>query len=1342
MAGSQPELRAVFCEAVERTTAQAQAEYLDQACEGKPELRARVDALLQARSEVSGFLQEPTGNPTIRVAEGPASEGAGTVIGPYKLLQQIGEGGMGTVFMAEQTQPVKRKVALKVIKPGMDSRQVIARFEAERQTLALMDHVNIARVLDAGTVGQPFQADSSPTSQPGKADLPTGRPYFVMELVYGVPITKYCDDNQLTPRERLELFVPVCQAIQHAHQKGIIHRDIKPSNVMITLYDGKPVPKVIDFGVAKATEQKLTERTLFTQYGTMVGTLEYMSPEQAEMSALGVDTRSDIYSLGVLLYQLLTGSTPLNPKRVREAAYAEVLRMIKEEEPPRPSTRLSDSGEALASISAQRHTEPAKLAKLVRGELDWIVMKCLEKDRNRRYETANGFAADVQRYLNDEPVQACPPSAWYWFRKLARRNKGILATAGVIVLALVLGTAISTWQAIRATEAEGLARTRLAAETEAKNATREQLGLTEQAQEQATRRLYRSLVAQAQASRLSRRSGQRFETLKTLTEAVKIARDLNLPEERLLELRNAAIACLALADLQIAKEWNGWPTGSHRVDFDSTLERYARADRQGVVSIRRVADDAEICCLQGMGPGEVWPWFSPDGQFLGLSRGYRIKVWKLASPEPVVVVEELSALGGAAFSPDSKRLAIGHADGSLRLYELPSGRQLKQLEGVPRARARWFAFHPEGRQLAFICATGIQVYDLETGRILADLPQPPGAENVSWHPDGKTLAVVGDDRIIHIWDVATRKPIIRLEGHKNVGINFAYNHVGDLLASICWDGRLRLWDPRTGQQLFNSPWHALTSLRFSPDQNLLAAGIDGNKLQLWEVTSACGYRTLVRDPVLGRGEYQNCAISPKGRIVAAAMNDGVGLWDLTSGRPLTFLPIGSVPSIMFEPSGALLTSGASMLRFSIQAHSAAPEVLRIGKAQKLPFPGNNTGAIASSRDGGVVAQAQPFQDGALVGHPDLPEPPIKLSPHKDVRYIDVSPDGRLVATGSHWGTKVKVWEARTRKLVKELPVEGGSWVRFSPDGKWLATTGGGCQLWAVDSWQAGPHIGGGALAFTPDGKILAVEIGYGVVRLVNPDTGREYARLEDPNQDRAYSIAFSPDGTQLLATTNDSHSIHVWDLRVIREQLVKMQLDWDPTPYPPAKSDDRKALRVEVDLGNLDVVIQAQASRQQASGFLRSKQWDKAIGAYAQAIELEPKNADTLNHLAWLLATCPDGKSRDPGRAVELAARACQLTPHDGNAWNTLGVAQYRADDWKAAVVTLAKSTELLDGKQLSFNAFFLAMAHWQLGNKEEARRWHDQAVQWMDKNKPQDEELLRFRAEAAEMMSVEKKKD
>ena len=413
--------------------ADQRAAFLDAACGSDIDLRERVAVLLRAQENPGSFLQSPAPGVGISPTIDQPTECPGTQIGPYKLLQQIGEGGMGVVYMAEQTEPVQRKVALKVIKPGMDSRQIIARFEAERQALAMMDHVNIARVLDAGATDQ-------------------GRPYFVMELVHGVPITKYCDDNRLTPRQRLELFVPVCQAIQHAHQKGIIHRDIKPSNVLVTLYDGKPVPKVIDFGVAKATEQKLTERTLFTQYGTMVGTLEYMSPEQAEMSALGVDTRSDIYSLGVLLYELLTGSTPLTHKRMKEAAYAEILRLIKEEEPPKPSTRLSDSGEALASISANRHTEPAKLTKLVRGELDWIVMKCLEKDRGRRYDTANAFAADVERYLAEEPVQACPPSARYRARKFVRRNMRALATTTVLALAVIAVAGAFGW-ALRDREA-------------------------------------------------------------------------------------------------------------------------------------------------------------------------------------------------------------------------------------------------------------------------------------------------------------------------------------------------------------------------------------------------------------------------------------------------------------------------------------------------------------------------------------------------------------------------------------------------------------------------------------------------------------------------------------------------------------------------------------------------------------------------------------------------------------------------------------------------------------------------------------------------------------------------
>ena len=669
MPDADPDLMTIFAEALERTDPAARAAYLDGACGDDAALRQRVEALLAAHDGAGRFLEadssgmsEPTAPETLEAtpasvpetrlpselatgehrsdgtittfagapqADRPGGFVAGQVIaGRYTLLEVLGEGGMGTVYRAEQTEPVKRQVALKLIKIGMDSRAVLARFDAERQALALMDHPNIARVYDGGTTA-------------------AGQPFFVMELVSGVPITEYCDRQRLPVRARLELFVSVCQAVQHAHQKGIIHRDLKPGNVLVTEVDGRPTPKVIDFGVAKATEFKLTDQSL-ADTGAIVGTPAYMSPEQADPSSMDIDTRTDVYALGVILYELLAGSPPIDAKQFQRGAILEMLRMVREVDPPRPSTKVS-TAEALPSIAASRDIEPAQLKRALQGDLDWIVMKALEKDRTRRYETANGFAADVLRHLAYEPVLAAPPSRAYRLRKFVRKHRGAVIAASLVLLALLAGIAGTTWGLIRAERA-------VRGRSEASHGTRRG---PEKAAERVKERDAAVKTADARADELKYRLGVSDFVLAS---AAYDNRDVVLAAERL---------------DNVPPDQRGWEW------------RYLKRQTRG-----------GLFTLYGHTGAVTSVAFSPDGtRIVTGSEDQTAKVWDARTGTALLELKgHTGAVTSVSFSPDGTRIVTGSGDRTAKVWDARTGTALLELKGHTGGVTS-VSFSPDGTRI-------------------------------------------------------------------------------------------------------------------------------------------------------------------------------------------------------------------------------------------------------------------------------------------------------------------------------------------------------------------------------------------------------------------------------------------------------------------------------------------------------------------------------------------------------------------------------------------------------------------------------------------------------------------
>jgi WD40 repeat protein/serine/threonine protein kinase/tetratricopeptide (TPR) repeat protein len=1254
--------RPIFFEAIEQPSPEGLALFLEAACGRDQTLRARVEELLHAHDQAGNFL----GGPSRRAGDtdDAAPERPGVSIGPYKLLQQIGEGGFGIVYMAEQDQPVRRRVALKIIRPGMDSAQVIARFEAERQALALMDHQNIAKVYDAGTT-------------------PTGRPYFVMELVHGVPMIKYCDANHLTVRERLELFVPVCQAIQHAHQKGIIHRDLKPSNVLVCLYDDRPVPKVIDFGVAKATEQRLTERTMFTQYGQIIGTFEYMSPEQAEMNQLGVDTRSDIYSLGVMLYELLTGSTPF--QRLREAGLNEILRMIKEEEPPRPSTRLSSSQEA-AKIASARRTEPVKLARVVRGELDWIVMKALEKDRTRRYETASGFARDIQRYLADEPVEACPPSAAYKLRKFARKNRRVLATACAFVLLLAAAALASTWQAVLAT----LATTRA---LQAQGLAEQAQGAAQAERQQAVTNLYHARVEEAAALRRARGLGYRAKVFDRLKEALQ----LDTPDKDTDQLRDEAVACLGdFVGLEpiILEDFlhsDGTPAGVQKIALTPDGAHIAIALDKDVhgdaaIEIRNVSTRAvrarfgEAAAGLGMDPDPARRWL-----VTATARG-TIKVWPDYGTDgaPAMQTMEMGA-NFAGMSTNGRFAAALSKHKDLLVVWDVARQEIKARLKVPSAEFDGpFQVSDNGQWVAQAYGDGGKLYALVWN---IPVPEPRKIVFAKTHQDTQVLSISADGRLLAcqhgddglvLFDVpqGVPRPLIRSMGGQQLAACFSQ----DSRFLGCMGG---LWDVSRHQEVaaLEHPGAGNTySATFSADGNTFATANRAlHSVRIWKLAGTgeklvlAGHDGLVAD----------LAFSPDGKVLASASKDRkVKVWDVATGRLRRTLPgvesifPSSIQSVDFSPDGRLLATG----QFGLAAEPVQVWDLATGKAFVPPDDelGQRAYGVAFSPDGKILAACG---DGLTLwrvaeaakgagGAPRLTFHRLVHLPGLRSLYVRISPNGKRLAWSDH-DLLVCLWDLENGREIPFIGplVPGWRNLAFFPDSDHLTfrnlkeiveTWDTRTTRWA-SSW--GPGWGA---AGSSDGRWLATSA------LWSP-TGARLFLL--PQERQSWTTAVSRDGQRLAAGMIDGE-LMIWNVPSIHDQLAGLGLAWREDALPSQQQEPEPFVATEP--------WQQRFQLMQYSTQARRLAWvgrvAEAEDAYRAALKLKGPFTNTVEVIGAVAVTHGyfgnflEDQARYQEAETEFS-EAIKLLPEHGSFWVQRGWAYAANGQWDRASADFVRSS-------------------------------------------------------------------
>lgn len=1074
--------------------------------------------------------------------------------------------------------------------------------------------------------------------------------------------------------------VQVASALEYAHRQGILHRDIKPGNLLL---DTRGTVWVADFGLAKMDDQQNLTHT-----GDVLGTFRYMSPEAFDGTA---DARSDIYSLGLTLYELLT---------------------------LRPGFDERDRHKLVKQVTT---TEPAPLRRLnpgIPGDLVTIVHKAMDRDPARRYATAEEMQADLQRFLDDEPIKARPVSSFERLWRSCRRNPAVAGLAASVLLLISTLAVVSTVGAIRLSRA---------------------LRVAVIANQEGNAKLWEALIAQARADRMTRQPGQRLDALR----AIKKARDLPVPPGRsAAELRNEAIAALILPDLEIAAEWDGAPVGTTCIAFDANFERYARAGGNGNVSVRRVTDDAELQTLPGVGPVGSYAGlqFSPDGRFLHQafeSNRLGSRLWRLDRPQPIKLLDDGHHC--CVFEPGGHRCAAAYPDGTVRIFKLDTMAETSRFRhGLPVDC--WLSWNPRRALLAIwspsrdVC----EIVDASTGAKRREVRIPGGVNWLDWHPDGDIVAACDEkNRRIFLMDSSTGRQLLPpLEGHTTFGITCRFSHSGDWLVSTDWSRLLRVWDARTGQQLLTFEY-AAGVVQFDRDDTLLGPFVSGTKVRLVRCYPSRALRTLVREKP-GFASETACVDDEKRWLaVTCGGRTSVSIVDLLRGRELAALSLPNNSPLRFD-SHSLWTAGVDgLVRWPLASESMDAEVGRVGPPE-VALETRSSSLWGASKDGVIVAIPR-FWQGATVAQGSSKK---ALAPQEDVRSAAVSPDKRWVATGSfdlREGAGAKVWDAASGRHVADLPVNGLCVVRFSPDGRWLLTTGGGCRLWEVGTWREGAKLGSsnGTCAFSADGKLLALGDDVGLVRLVSPETGREVARVTVAAATALCPLCFTGDGTQLAAVGRESMALYLFNLRALREELRELGLDWEAPPLVPAPPSRRAPSRLVVDLGHFQNRGEANRLVSQALTLAASQKYAASVAALRQAIHEDPDHALAQNELAWLLLMGPR-ELRDPKAGLALARKAVELAPDELLCLNTLGVALYRNGDFKEGVAALERSLAVGKGEAAAFDLFLLAMCHQRLGDKAAAKDCYDRALKWWQPRRAKlsaqwVEELTQMQAEAKE---------